>query len=59
MKWGVCSCVRETQRDMELGQEGNNELPKFRAEEAAYVGTQMWLEFSEWGTEAGEMRLQR
>lgn len=47
MKRGVCSCVRETQRDMVLGQEGKNELPKFQAEEAACVGTSMWLEFSE------------
>lgn len=39
MKWGMYSCVRETQRDRVLGQEGKNELPKFQAEEAACVGT--------------------
>ena len=39
MKWGVCSCVRETERDMALGQEGKNELQKFQTGEATFVGT--------------------
>lgn len=50
----MCVGELEKQRDIVLGQKGKNELQKFQAEEAICEGTQMQLEYSEWGSQVGD-----
>lgn len=50
----MCVGELEKQRDIVLGQKGKNELQKFQAEEAICEGTQMQLEYSEWGCQVGD-----